>query len=121
MTHVPDQSGYIQHIHSHDHAFDVIVIDGDFRNECAGEAVKKLSPFGFIIFDNSDRLAYQSGVAFLRDQGFLEIDFYGMIPSYLYKNCTTVFFKDPAFLRPCVHPVDHQSCVGITQSQAMKE
>jgi hypothetical protein len=121
MTHAGEQADYVQAIHRHDHLFDVIVIDGDYRNECATEAAKRLHPFGFIIFDNSDRRAHEQGVTCLRDQGFLQIDFFGMIPSYLYKNCTSIFFKDPALLRPGIHPANHQSCVGQTQSQAMNE
>lgn len=58
-------------------------------------------------------------VVTLIDQGYYRIDFWGPIPSYLYKNCTSVFFKDPALLRRTAVPSVHRSSVGISCFQAM--
>jgi hypothetical protein len=102
-----------------DAAFDVIVIDGSSRNDCALVAPDKLKPGGLIVFDNADSQEFDAGQQFLIDQGYYRIDFWGPIPSYLYKNCTSVFFKDPALLRRTAVPSVHRSSVGISCFQAM--
>lgn len=102
-----------------DGGFDVIVIDGSDRNSCALTAPDKLKPQGLIVFDNSDSPEFRTGQKYLMDQGFLRIDFWGPIPSYLYKNCTSVYFKDPAILSFRSPPFDHVSSVGISCFQAM--
>ena len=58
---------------------DVVVIDGEWRNECAKQAIHFLSPEGVIIFDNSDRIMFREGTAHLDTCGLFRIDFYGMI------------------------------------------
>lgn len=102
-----------------DAAFDVIVIDGSSRNDCARAATDKLKPGGLIVFDNADGSEFDEGQQFLIDQGYYRIDFWGPIPSYLYKNCTSVFFRDPALLRRNTVPSVHRSSVGISCFQAM--
>jgi len=102
-----------------DAAFDVIVIDGSSRNDCARVAPDKLKPGGLIVFDNADSQEFDAAQQFLIDQGYYRIDFWGPIPSYLYKNCTSVFFKDPALLRRTAVPSAHHSSVGISCFQAM--
>lgn len=95
-----------------DHYFDIIVIDGISRNECCQYSIPKIRKNGFIIFDNTDNYNYDYGVNLLNLQGFKRIDFYGLIPSYLYKNCTSVFFYDDNFLLNRQLPSDKQSILG---------
>lgn len=102
-------------------SLDAIVIDGSQRNECAFNAVSRLKKNGIIIFDNSDSLDFEAGQQYLMAQGFYRIDFWGPVPSYLYKNCTSVFFRDPAFLAKPAGPSRHRSSVGISCFQAMKK
>ena len=75
--------GYIDNIYRHyketDIGFDVIIIDGEWRNECAQIAANCLSPKGFIIFDNTDRRMFEPGSAFLSSLGFMRIDFHGLM------------------------------------------
>ena len=101
--------------------FDVIVIDGEERNACARTALQYLKPNGMIVYDNSDRLMYRDGFEFLSGSGLKRIDFFGLIPSYVYKNCTSIFFFDDKFMRPDILPSDKISCVGSTCSQAAGE
>ncbi len=95
-----------------DHYFDVIIIDGINRNQCAEFALSKIKDQGFIIFDNTDDHRYAEGVKKLLESGFIRIDFYGMIPSYLYKNCTSIFFKDIKLLSRGGLPSEKRSCLG---------
>lgn len=95
-----------------DHSFDVIIVDGINRNQCAEFATSKVKDQGFIIFDNTDDHKYAEGVAKLLEHGFTRIDFYGMIPCYLYKNCTSIFFKDIKLLSKGGLPSEKLSCLG---------
>lgn len=116
------QEDYVQAINSfEDGYFDVIVIDGSHRNCCAKESINKLSKSGIIIFDNSDGSQYSEGVIYLTQQGLYRLDFWGLIPAYLYKNCTSLFLKDPKVMQNLACPYEHRSSVGISCFQAMDE
>jgi hypothetical protein len=73
--------------------FDVIVIDGMARVLTAWLAARVLSPSGFILFDNSDRDAYQGGYDILSRAGFHRIDFWGTGPINPYEWCTSIFTR----------------------------
>lgn len=95
-----------------DFFFDIIVVDGINRNQCAKYAANKLKENGFIIFDNTDNHAYDEGNQYLLKEEFKRIDFYGLIPSYTYKNCTSIFFRDTSLLSRGLLPSEKQSCLG---------
>ncbi|HEX4056022.1 MAG TPA: class I SAM-dependent methyltransferase [Tepidisphaeraceae bacterium] len=101
--------------------YDAIVIDGEHRNQCARRAVSSIKPDGVIVFDNSDRKMYRGGLAFLMENGWKRLDFFGLIPSYLYRNCTSIFYRNDAFLDSRILPCDHQSCIGPTCAQKLGE
>ncbi|GEM_PF-2534131 len=110
---IEDDFKYASSINSYeDHYFDVIIVDGINRNQCAEFALSKVKDQGFIIFDNTDDHRYAEGVKILLENGFTRIDFYGMIPSYLYKNCTSIFFKDIKLLSRGGLPSEKRSCLG---------
>lgn len=122
LTFAENDDAYVDAISGYgDGYFDVIVIDGSARNECAARAARYLKHGGFIVFDNSDRNAFADGVAHLDTLGFLRVDFFGLIPCYLYKNCTTVMFRDSGLLSGGVAPAARMSSVGLTCSQALDE
>lgn len=80
-----------------DDIFDIIVIDGKRRAECAETAIKKLSSDGMIILDDSDRtntsIEYQTAIATLKKADLLQIDFYGFCPMNNYPKTTSIFFR----------------------------
>jgi len=82
--------------------FDVIVIDGRWRNACADVCALHLADHGIIVFDNSDR-RYE-GCDRLREQGFFEIDFSGFSPVNGYASTTSVFIRAPAALQSGFSP-----------------
>ena len=102
-------------------SFDAIVVDGSSRNDCARFGVSRLKEDGVLIFDNSDNVKFAESSAILKDLGFYRIDFWGLIPSYFYKNCTSLYFRDPGFLKHYQSPHLHQSSVGPSCSQAMEQ
>ena len=120
ISHYTSEDEYSKSIHKfEDNYFDVIVIDGDFRNKCAQECITKLKQDGIIVFDNTDGAEFNEGVLSLQNNGFYRMDFWGMIPSYLYKNCTSIFSKNLNVLKCNLLPSQHISSVGISCYQAM--
>jgi hypothetical protein len=71
--------------------FDIISIDGLFRNDCARAAPGYLARGGFIIFDNSDLhpLACRS----LREAGLVQMDFSGFGPILDAAWTTSIFIR----------------------------
>lgn len=89
--------GYEAAIFEEDEKYDVIVIDGKRRTECAKAAVEALADGGMIILDDSDRIntseEYVEAVKILREKGLLQVDFYGFCPMNCYTKTTSVFFS----------------------------
>ena len=77
--------------------YDVIVIDGKRREECAQAAVQKLADGGMIILDDSDRIntsqEYVNAAEILKQANLLQVDFYGFCPMNNYTKTTTIFFS----------------------------
>lgn len=73
------------------HKFDLIIIDGSFREECAKVAAKALSNNGMIILDNSD--GYVDAAKVLRKSGFLQIPFIGPGPMSAVLWETSLFIR----------------------------
>lgn len=96
LVYRPTQAEYINEI---DGIFDLIVIDGSHRSECLRVAQNHLKPDGIVLLDNSDDLSLDGAIVQMEKYGFYSIQFSGLIPSYAYKNVSTVFFKDPAILK----------------------
>ena len=74
--------------------FDVIIVDGLFRNECITGSLEHLSETGVIILDDSEREEYNEGIAFLIQSGLRQLKFSGIAPGIFFRKCTTIFYKD---------------------------
>jgi hypothetical protein len=88
-----DKDSYVASIAEQQGKFDVIVIDGKWRNACATFCVAYLDINGMIIVDNSDR--HYKGCDLLREKGFFQIDFSGFSPINRYASTTSVLIKLP--------------------------
>lgn len=73
--------------------FDVVVIDGRKRVECARRAVSALKPDGVIIWDDMKREEYRAGREFLTEKGFRHLIFSGMGPGGIVDHGTCVFYR----------------------------
>lgn len=78
----------------HVEGFDLAVIDGLYRNDCASAALGTLSEQGVIVWDNADRSEYQQGFDLLMKAGFHRIDFAGIGPVNSYIWTTAVFYRE---------------------------
>lgn len=88
-----DKESYVTSIAGQEGKFDVIVIDGKWRNACMAFCDAYLNINGLIIVDNSDR--HYKGCDLLREKGFFQIDFSGFSPINRYASTTSVLIKLP--------------------------
>lgn len=95
---IEEKENYTQSIHQYEGNFDVIIIDGSHRYECAIEALKKLSPSGFIILDNADWR--QKTASLLRNADLIEVDMSGFGPINDYTWTTSFFLTRNVVLQP---------------------
>jgi hypothetical protein len=70
--------------------FDIIVVDGVRRLECAKNALAHLAEGGMVILDNSDW--HPKAAALLREGDLIEADFTGFGPVNNYTWTTSLFF-----------------------------
>lgn len=84
---------YHQQVLNFNNKFDIIIIDGRERVQCAINCIQALKEDGVIIWDNSDRIEYIEGYDFLKDQGFKKIDFIGLGPISHSESQTTLFYR----------------------------
>jgi hypothetical protein len=91
----PDAPGYVNALAEQGRPFDVIVIDGNWRDQCAQAAPRHLRAGGMIVLDNSDRILEQECATVLRAQGFIQVDFSGFGPINGFTWTTSVFLKTP--------------------------
>lgn len=87
---------YANSIHEKDQEFDIIIIDGMFRYNCTIEAVKRIKPGGFILFDNSDW--FPNSCKLLKQNGFFQIDFIGAGPVNSCAWCTSIYLKGQPYI-----------------------
>lgn len=85
---------YAQAINELDEKFDLIIIDGRDRVNCAHASQTALSDSGVIIWDNTERDRYQSGIDMLISHGFKQLRFTGFIPIDFMPSETSIFYRD---------------------------
>lgn len=89
--------GYYNAILEDEALYDVIVIDGKNRSECAEMAMKRLAKGGIIILDDSDRIntskEYVLATENLKKGDFIQVDFFGFCPMTVYPKTTSVFLS----------------------------
>jgi hypothetical protein len=89
---------YISSIARYPYDFDVVIIDGSHRYECAEQALSKLKADGFIILDNSDW--WQKTSELLRKADLIEVDMSGFGPINNYTWTTSFYFRRSVNLKP---------------------
>ena len=74
--------------------FDIILVDGRDRVNCAIFSINALSDKGVIVWDDTNRQRYQPGLRYLEAKGFKRIDFEGLKPCVVEGSVTSVFYRD---------------------------
>lgn len=88
-----ESNNYADAILDYKKSFDIVIIDGVNRNECAKNTVNALKDNGVIILDNSNRIEYLPTFELFQSQGFKNIPFWGMAPGSSKLTCTTIFYR----------------------------
>lgn len=84
---------YSKAITQYQNRFDIVSIDGRDRVNCARNCLDALRADGVVLWDNSDRKAYEAGCQFLLDHAFRRIEFVGMCPIVNDRSETSVFYR----------------------------
>lgn len=95
---VQGADAYAGAIRRYPHRFDIIVIDGNHRLECARPALDRLSPGGLIVLDNSDW--HERTAAVLLASDLLHVSLSGFGPMLPYTWATSFFFSRDARPKP---------------------
>lgn len=74
--------------------FDVVVVDGLFRDECLRLAPELLSAGGVIVLDDAQRPEYAAAVDDLRTGGMRWLPFHGPQPVSKHAGCTALLYRD---------------------------
>ncbi len=74
--------------------FDIIVVDGRDRVNCARFSMDSLSDQGVIVWDNAERSRYDPGYRILAQAGFRRLDFEGHGPIHGASWMTSIFYRD---------------------------
>jgi hypothetical protein len=74
--------------------YNIVIIDGRDRNNCAKYSVKKLADNGVIVFDNTHISEYNQSINALAQDGFKRLDFTGSQPIVAHGNTTTIFYRE---------------------------
>ena len=117
-----NQNDYCNAIFNYSCLFDVIVVDGKFRDNCATNAIKKLSSDGMIIFDNSDRVQefdeYANASKIFSEADFLQVDFHGAGPINPWTWTTTVYFSRNFRFKPIAKLQPSKPICALTEANA---
>ena len=101
LRHVPLENGqYGTAVIEARGPFDLVVIDGRDRVNCAQNSVSVLGTHGVIVWDDTYRQEYEPGYESLRQAGFRRLDFHGLAPIMPNTSCTSIFYRD-------------ENCLGI--------
>lgn len=85
--------GYSKKVLEFKNKFDIVVIDGRDRVNCAINTIEALKINGIIIWDNSDREKYKEGYDYLISKNFKRIDFEGIGSLSSKSWCTSIFYR----------------------------
>lgn len=77
--------------------FDIIIIDGSQRPECAKYVLGKLKVGGIVILDNSNW--YPKMSKYFIENNLIPVDFFGFAPIIPYISCTSLFIRRNAKLK----------------------
>lgn len=89
-----DSGQYETHIKDYKEHFDIVIVDGRKRVDCARNSVESLKPDGVLIFDDFDREKYHSAKGFFNDNGYKCLEFWGMSAGSTRLKSTAIFYKE---------------------------
>ena len=88
-----ENGAYQNSINDFKRTFDLIIVHGRERVECAKNAIESLNDSGVIIFDDFDRERYQDANQLFQSNGFKKLEFWGMSAGSTRFKSTAFFYK----------------------------
>lgn len=88
-----DASAYLKPVTSTG-PYDVVIVDGIFRNECLEIAPGLLTKEGIVVLDDAQREEYRPAVDVLLRQGFKLLELHGPQPVSKHPGCTALLYRD---------------------------
>lgn len=85
-----------------DEKYDVVVIDGSYREEMIQIALNYVTSDGLIVCDDAESYGFVEG---FKDTGFSRVDFFGYSPGVVLPHCTSVFFRSGTFAFSGKYPI----------------
>lgn len=85
---------YCRAIHETEKRYELIIIDGDDRENCMKECISSLTDNGVVLLDDSQRKEYDDCIQKLEKSGFRRIHFEGLKPKGKHMDRTTIFYRD---------------------------
>lgn len=106
---VKNREEYVNFIEKSEQKFDIIVIDAKYRFDCAKKSIAFLKEGGIMILDNSDW--YPDVAKYIKESGFIQVDFAGFGPMIGFTWVTSIFFsRDYNF--KSINNKQPQYCIG---------
>jgi predicted O-methyltransferase YrrM len=95
LHHVPLERGgdYCRFAQQTGERYDVIVVDGRDRVNCAVHSVGSLTDDGVIVWDNTERSRYRKGLDALAKQGFRRLPLRGPSPINTWASETSILYR----------------------------
>lgn len=93
LIHRPLDGSYPAAISGTGERYDLVLVDGRMRHECALQAAQCLTDSGVILWDDSTRERYQEGMAALEAGGFRRLPIGGLKPAGFGMDETTLFYR----------------------------
>jgi hypothetical protein len=87
------EDGYAASVSTTGRRYDLILVDGRMRNECAEQAVKCLTEAGVILWDDSSRDRYAEGMVALEAAGYRRLPISGLKPAGFGTDETSFFYR----------------------------
>lgn len=87
---------YVHSLAESGRKFNIVIVDGLFRNSCIKNCLNGLKEGGVVFLDNTSKHYKEDlreGIEFMLNNGYKKIDFHGMGPIYSRKSCTSIFYK----------------------------
>lgn len=84
---------YAEAASSTNQKFQIIIVDGRDRVNCCRNAIGALTEDGVVVLDDSERPQYQPALDYLKENKFAQLDFWGLVPGFSHKRCTSIFYR----------------------------
>jgi hypothetical protein len=73
--------------------WDIAMVDGRQRAECALTALEHLSERGVVVWDDTGRAEYDEGLRAVVARGFSRVDFHGLKPCSRREHSTSILYR----------------------------